>query len=284
LDKEELAKRIPDRRRRFAVEATLQIDGSVLIRAGFESDTGPDMAHLMSPRDGKNVPVLSGTSLGGVIRGQARRIARTVARGDESVPEGEKARREEAALKFVRQMFGHMPVDDDSANEQASGPAASRVQVKERPIVDHVDLVQSRVKIDRFTGGAFESALFTEQPVFGGLARIMWQIDQAMVATEAMDPDFARQETTLRKQFEAEVGLLLLVLKDLWTGFLPIGGEGSVGRGRLQGQSAHLCLTAPDETKEWTIEDQDDRLEITGQSADLLEQFVAAFAERMEGT
>ena len=30
------------------------------------------------------------------------------------------------------------------------------------------DIVQTRVKIDRFTGGAFESALFAEQPAFGG--------------------------------------------------------------------------------------------------------------------
>ena len=34
--------------------------------------------------------------------------------------------------------------------------------------------------------------------------------------------------------------MLLLVLKDLWTGFVPVGGEASVGRGRLKGRSAVL--------------------------------------------
>jgi len=36
-------------------------------------------------------------------------------------------------------------------------------------------------------------------------------------------------------------GLLLLLLRDLWTGDLPLGGESSVGRGRLKGRSATLA-------------------------------------------
>ncbi len=46
------------------------------------------------------------------------------------------------------------------------------------------------------------------------------------------------------------MGLLLLVLKDLWTEDLPLGGESSVGRGRLRGQKATLCLG----NEEWVIE------------------------------
>ena len=35
--------------------------------------------------------------------------------------------------------------------------------------------------------------------------------------------------------------MLLLLLKDLWTADLPIGGESSIGRGRLKGLLASLC-------------------------------------------
>ena len=37
-----------------------------------------------------------------------------------------------------------------------------------------------------------------------------------------------------------EAGLALFLLKDLWTGNLPLGGEKSIGRGYLQGISAKI--------------------------------------------
>jgi len=40
----------------------------------------------------------------------------------------------------------------------------------------------------------------------------------------------------LKNPIDAEVGLLLLILKDLWTEDLPIGGEKNVGRGLLKGK------------------------------------------------
>jgi hypothetical protein len=42
------------------------------------------------------------------------------------------------------------------------------------------------------------------------------------------------------------VGLVLLLLKDLWTGDLPLGGEISVGRGRLKGKQATLTWKRQD--------------------------------------
>jgi hypothetical protein len=53
----------------------------------------------------------------------------------------------------------------------------------------------------------------------------------------------------------------LLLLRDLWTEDLPIGGTSSVGRGRLKGRVATLCCDAnfirfedaSDETHPWKI-------------------------------
>ncbi|MCP4419885.1 MAG: hypothetical protein GY805_25005 [Chloroflexi bacterium] len=228
-----------DRRNLFQVKADFDIDGSVLIRSGFESDFGPDMAHLESRRNGEMVPILSGTSLAGVMRAQAQRIARTMNKD------------EVQATKFVRGLFGYMPEDNEKDQYEKK---ASRVSVKETVITGGRKLVQSRVAIDRFTGGALESALFDEQPLFGGQTTLTFSIK---------NPD------------QAEVGLLLLVLKDLWTGFVPVGGEASVGRGRLKGRSAVLSH----KEKTWQLA-EDGTLEQGDPVA--LQNYVTAFTTAMK--
>jgi len=122
-------------------------------------------------------------------------------------------------------------------------------------------MVQSRVKIDRFTGGSFPQALFSEQPAFGG------------------DGAGVQIEVALRAPRDPEIGLLLLVLKDLWTGDLPLGGEGGVGRGRLKGQKATLLLQGK-ENKSWTLEQKDGAIAVTGTgSRQELEDYVDALKE-----
>ncbi len=212
---------LPDRRDLpFKLSATFDIDGAVLIRAGFETESGPDAAHLRSRRGGQDVPVMSGTSLAGVIRSQALRIARTLDKSGE-----------QRAEALVESMFGVMqkPRRDTTREERRNlTRRASRVTVDECVITGQQDIVQTRVKIDRFTGGASESALFAEQPAFGGAFTL---------------------GLSLRAPRAEEVGLLLLVLKDLWTGFLPVGGSSSVGRGRLKGREAKIEY----DHKVWTM-------------------------------
>ena len=45
---------------------------------------------------------------------------------------------------------------------------------------------------------------------------------------------------TIRDSKDYEAGLMLLVLKDLWTGDLAVGGEKNIGRGVLEGFSADI--------------------------------------------
>lgn len=248
----------------FSLSADFAIDGAVLIRHGFEAETGPDVSHLRSRRDGKDVPVMSGTSLAGVIRAQALRIARTMAGGDEA---GNKR-----ADGLVRGMFGYMQKPEElprakdgrRPDRRKLRKHAGRVTIDESTIAGQTDLVQTRVKIDRFTGGAFESALFAEQPAFGGGFTL---------------------KLALREPADAEVGLLLLVLKDLWTGFLPVGGSSSVGRGRLKGARAAVGYGG----KEWTLEAAGKAGEsvkvssATGAAATKLNDYVTAFKDMMEG-
>lgn len=224
-----------DSRQWFRIEATFQLSGSLLIRSSSGQPGSPDMVHLRSKRQDKPEPVVSGTSLTGAVRGRALRIAQTIL--------GETEGR-----ALVDKMFGPLMKEDDPAPARPTSsagrplPGSSRVVVEESVVKDGQDLVQSRVKIDRFTGGAFPTALFSEQPVFGN--------NQAEVTLTI----------TLRNPTNAEIGLLLLALKDLWTGDLPLGGEGGVGRGRLQGRSATLTLRQDGKERHWTLTQNDEHL------------------------
>lgn len=228
-----------DRRESFTIEATFGLDGSLLIRSGQGESGAPDMVHLQSRRRGQLVPILSGTSLAGALRARALRIAQTLGK-------------QEKATALVNDLFG---CRIRSSNDN---PTASRLATAETEIGSPLFLVQTRVKIDRFTGGSFPTALFSEQPV--------WGRKETTIAVKI----------TVRQPTKEHIGLVLLLLKDLWTGDLPLGGESSVGRGRLKGQKTTLIHKRPDNQEEWVIEQENDRLLIKGEQ-ERLEQFVAAF-------
>lgn len=124
----------------------------------------------------------------------------------------------------------------------------------------------------RFTGGAYEGALFTEQPLVGAK-------DSEVELVLTLRPpikDKNQSDEQLKAQFNAEVGLLLLLLKDLWTGDLPIGGESGVGRGRLHGKHAKLT-----HGETWEIgENEDGTLQLPADTRSL-EDFVGEFNKKM---
>lgn len=217
---------IDDRRRRFTMEVDCTLTSSLLIRSGSGAANAPDMVHLTSQRNGKDRPVLSGTSLAGAVRARALRIANTLWPDDR-----------ERAEYLVNIMFGRR------IQGRGDEPSGSRVLTRETELANTRDLVQSRVKIDRFTGGSYPTALFTQQPTFGG--------EQAT----------AKLYIAMHRPEDAHIGLLLLVLKDLWTGDLPLGGESSVGRGRLQGRHATLTLCEVGKPTTWQIEQVGERLQ-----------------------
>ncbi|MBE9163847.1 hypothetical protein IQ263_16560 [Tychonema sp. LEGE 06208] len=234
-----------DKRDRFLIHAEFKLVGSLLIRSGQDS-TGraPDVVHLKShrPNESESQSVLSGTSLAGVLRHRAERIVKTLG----------------SCSPIVDNLFGFV------IGKQSQ---ASRLVVHEKVIKDATDLVQNRIAIDRFTGGAYHGALFDEQPIFGG--------DETRVCIEL----------ELRNPNEYEIGLLLLLLKDLWTSDLPVGGESSIGRGRLKGIKADLIHHHPQNPQQWEIFEENGTLHIidkadkggSGESVrDTLERFVKA--------
>lgn len=234
---------ILDQRCRFSMQATFTLVGSLLIRSGqFSTKAVPDVVHLKSYREtsqqaDKQESVLPGTSLAGVLRHRAERIVKTL--GNNS--------------QIIDSLFGKV----DEENKEA---VSSRLIVQESVINDVTELVQNRIAIDRFTGGAYSGALFDAQPIFGkDNTRVTLQLE-------------------LRQPSEAEIGLLLLLLKDLWTMDLPVGGESSIGRGRLAGIQAEMKRYRPSKGEEmWEIRQTGNNLQVSDPKT--LEAFVNHFVE-----
>ena len=206
---------------------------------------GPDMVHIHSyyPDTNKPQPVVPGTSVAGALRARVTRIAHLLGADAEG---------------FVFDLFGP---DMDMVKQ----PRGSTIRIAESYITSGVESgrVQNRVAIDRFTGGARDTALFNEQPLFG-----------------RGEPCIRIKATVIHtgddRRFNAQVGMLLLLLKDLWLGELPLGGEVSVGRGRLTGHRASMRLEQQGETTKYEIVQGEDGLIVTDSAEKPLEAYVTA--------
>ena len=226
-----------DQRQYFRIEADFKLRTSLLIRSSSVGpnapDEVPDMTHLHS--NGK--PVLPGTSFAGAFRHRAALIADIL-----------KWRKKTTDEDPVYEMFGpvhkqELPVD------QQNELWASRVWIEER-LVEQVELRwQDRVAIDRFTGGSLDGALFNEKPAY------------PLSLKELTEPNI-RLRLTLEEPDDAEIGLLLLTLRDFWYGHAALGGETSNGRGTLHGIKAYLQLkcSASLDPKVWKLVDKDKRM------------------------
>ncbi|YAF95634.1 MAG: RAMP superfamily CRISPR-associated protein [Nodularia sp. CChRGM 3473] len=230
-----------DKRDRLTINATFTLATPLLIRSGqASSDKAPDVVHLKSRRDGEFQPVLSGTSLAGVLSHRADRIINTLQKN----------------TNIIDEIFGV-----NFSKDKTKKAKASRLIVHESVVKETTDLVQNRIAIDRFTGGALHGALFNEQPIFGS------------------DTTELKLELELRQPKPYEIGLLLLLIKDLWTGDLAVGGTSSVGRGRLQGKEAIITLAS--ENKIWKITQASKNEPLTIDNAEDLEKFVDALNEEV---
>lgn len=249
-----------DQREFCKIDATFTLASPLLIRSGqASSDKAPDVVHLKSRRNGelKPKPVLSGTSLAGVLRHRAEKIVNTLT----------ECKKPLVTKRIIKEIFGFVPdkkdqseiEDIDQNNEKAK---ASRLIVHESIIENYTDLVQNRIAIDRFTGGTLHGALFNEQPIFPN------------------NETYLKLNLELRNPEDYEVGLLLLLLKDLWTGDLPVGGTSSIGRGRLQGKDATITLRIKGEKTTFTIVQSSEKLVIS--DAKSLQEFVSALNQEVK--
>jgi hypothetical protein len=183
------------------LKAKLKLDGSIMIRDvgniydGLkDGEKVPDYKHISS---GGN-PVILGTSWAGAFRSGLYRLLK------QKFPERTEA--------YINDVFGNVTEAKGGTEADAS---VSRVIFGASFLEELAGKEDgyrniTRVKIDRFTGGAANGALFNEKPWFGG-------------------------ETTLEIRYKKERNdvkeLLLLGLDGIDKGLIQIGGESAVGRG-----------------------------------------------------
>jgi CRISPR/Cas system CSM-associated protein Csm3 (group 7 of RAMP superfamily) len=209
----------------FYLEAGFNLVTSLLVKSYPTEPGSPDAIHIESAK----TPILPGTSLKGCIRARAVRIANTI-----GIPE-----------KFVKELMGYV---DNKPN--------GKEKLKSRFLVEETILsasyirnkIQSRIKIDRFTGGTIKSALFETIPLFPNSKKT----DEKIII-----------KLMIKTCREAEAGLMMLLLKDLWNSDLPIGGEKGIGRGILRGEYARIQFSGV----KYTLERNGEKLQVSKSTA-----------------
>lgn len=168
------------------------------------------------------------------------------------------------AVEIVDMLGKKRSIVDELMGQSASVATKqkSRLTVEECYISAGVrSAQQSRNRIDRFTGGTIDGALFTEVPV--------WQEHDG-------EPTVSLR-FSVREASDVESGLMLYLLRELWTGRLPLGGEASIGRGALRGLGARIDYHGAH------YELDDAGRVVTGRRAEL-ESLAKAFCESEDAT
>lgn len=186
-------------------------------------DTPTVVAVMKRVRNGKDADYLiPGSSLKGVLRHHAQKLLASLQLGIE-------------ALEAI------MGPDTQRLEQKCVEPHKSFFYVEEATLKDGVEGVkQSRNRIDRFTGGTIDQALFTTKPI--------WQMQKG---APVLHLRFGVEDAAAHPE---RAGLVLLLLKDLWLGRIAIGGEVGIGRGTVDGVSA----TIYDHSTPVTIERRED--------------------------
>lgn len=186
---------------RFELEVHLKVKNSIIIR---DYNTGSNFDVDATNIKCNNKNLLPGSSLKGVLRATADRILMKIGLDNE---------------KITDDLFGFVDEITQTAKK-------GRLSVKESYIENVIPYKQTRIKIDRFTGAAIESALFDSQALFPNTE----DTPNIIVNVSIVDPS------------DAEIGLMLLVLREIYTGKVAFGGEKNIGRGFLEGLFANIHI------------------------------------------
>ncbi len=209
------------------IDLHIKPDGPILIKSGIATVSGPDMAFVTVLRNGDWQVYLPGSSLKGVLRSHAERIARTFTTEAACNPFAEKGEMMSCGRIFDEQKrWSNAEVYARSClicKLFGSTGFAGRLATTDAYAIGKPPKPQRRdgVGIDRFTGGAARGAKF-----------------ELEVVTEGA---FA---TTLHlRNFELwQLALVGFLLQDLKDGLIRIGMGKSRGLGKVRGEVKQVRL------------------------------------------
>lgn len=231
-------------------EGNFALRSTMIIRSDNMDIKENDNKHIdkVFLKNSKGQYVVPGSSLKGVLRHQARYILDKLCHKKETIAES-----------FLNDLMGY--------SENIEERQKSRFYVAESILTDAVkEKVITRNRIDRITGGVMDSALFTTVPVY-----------QDKAGEKALHVKFFIKPASNQQNNPAEIGLALLLFRDLWQGRIAIGGETGVGRGTLQGLSGKIFIDG----MEYAINDAG---EISSSNGDItkLDSYVQALVREVQ--
>jgi CRISPR-associated RAMP protein (TIGR02581 family) len=227
------------------VQLRLDTVDPILIKSGLATLSGPNMAFVVTYRGGRPEPYLPGSSLKGVLRSHAERIARTLKSPSACEPfwnddiEAEIRRKADRAAtlwcgkKFdVRKMNWQEPIDSATAYKD-SCPACrffgstyfvGRFAISDAYLIQGKHGVKQQrdgVGIDRFTGGASKRAKFDLEVLTG-----------------------ASFECTIHiRNFEVwQLGWMAYLIQDLKDAIISVGSGTTRGLGRVRGEITNVQI------------------------------------------
>nr|WP_052113152.1 RAMP superfamily CRISPR-associated protein [Clostridium novyi] len=89
--------------------------------------------------------------------------------------------------------------------------------------------IYNRIKIDRFTGGAFQGNIFRDEVI------IFNEETQKLEFKVSISNKLKSREYGKQKLFEKAIALIILTFRDMGLGYVTLGSGNNVGLGRLQG-------------------------------------------------
>lgn len=236
--------------------------GALMVKSGADG-IGVDMLPLVSGKDGDVALVLSGSSVKGALRSHAERIARTVKA--ESLNGSEGFDDQLTQISLIAEMFGAgkpaknklkdngrigaLAVMDCYAEKTSPRDQWEKVTTaKEKTLLEALENIKQKwekddegkeesekskgsfeqaqhVAIDRWTGGAADSMLFSVLEPYG----IKWE---PLVLTLDLEPRRHAEEKQWDNR-DAAVALLFLLLRDLVAGRVPLGFAVNRGMGEV---------------------------------------------------
>lgn len=201
--------------------------------------------------------IVPGTGLKGALRNKAFDILMALTGNDES-----------RVQKKLNEIMGFANEQRQGNGDVKSSGKRSNLYIKDIYISkDRLhSMKQTRNRIDRFTGGTIDNALFSEEPI--------WQTDK--------NEPYIHMNLRVKDCDEAQAGLMLLILRELWQGNLPIGGGTSIGRGVLHGRKCSIQYKDEQKKEHVFSLEQKDNLIVTGDK-NLLESYVQKLAGECNG-
>lgn len=173
----------------------------ILIR-DFDISESADFVHIKCAND----PVIPGTSWAGFFRNTIYKLLK-------------EAKVEEDNIKSIlNDLFGYVLTEENNKNNdmKIKKSVPSKIIFDESEIKESQSIDYTRNRVDRFTGGVVEGALFTEKSQYNG-------------------------KTTLTAYFPKEYrDLLLVALLEIDYGLAAIGGSTAVGKGILEVESVKI--------------------------------------------